>query len=60
VHQIAERGNHVPDGVGSSSVATTWNRRQQVGKRSPDLDPDLPLSQVIKEVQRRAKFKMRA
>ena len=31
-----------------------------VGKRPPDLDPELPLSQVIKEVQRRAKIKMRA
>lgn len=30
-----------------------------VGKRPPDLDPGLPLSQIIKEVQRRAKLKMR-
>jgi ectoine hydroxylase-related dioxygenase (phytanoyl-CoA dioxygenase family) len=31
-----------------------------VGKRPPDLAADLPLSQVIQEVQRRAKEKMRA
>ena len=40
-----------------------WNVKnilEGVGKRPPDLDPGLPLSQVIKEVQRRAKIKMRA
>jgi ectoine hydroxylase-related dioxygenase (phytanoyl-CoA dioxygenase family) len=40
-----------------------WNVKnilEGVGKRPSDLDPDLPLSQVIKEVQRRAKLKMRA
>lgn len=29
-----------------------------VGKRPADMDPDLPLSQVIKEVQRRGKLKL--
>jgi hypothetical protein len=41
---------------------TKWNVKnilEGVGKRPPDLDPGLPLSQVIKEVQRRAKVKMR-
>jgi ectoine hydroxylase-related dioxygenase (phytanoyl-CoA dioxygenase family) len=40
-----------------------WNVKnilEGVGKRPPDLDPGLPLSQVIKEVQRRAKLTMRA
>ena len=40
-----------------------WNVKnilEGVGKRPPDLDPGLPLSRVIKEVQRRAKMKMRA
>jgi len=40
-----------------------WNVKkilEGVGKRPPDLDPGLPLSWVIKEVQRRAKMKMRA
>lgn len=39
-----------------------WNVKnilEGVGKRPPDLDPSLPLSEVIKEVQRRAKQKMR-
>ena len=36
------------------------NILEGVGKRPPDLDPALPLSQVIKEVQRRAKQRMRA
>jgi ectoine hydroxylase-related dioxygenase (phytanoyl-CoA dioxygenase family) len=39
-----------------------WNVKnvlEGVGKRPADLDPDLPLSLVIKEVQRRAKMKMR-
>ena len=39
-----------------------WNIKnvlEGVGKRPPDLDPGLPLSEVIKEVQRRAKLKMR-
>lgn len=36
------------------------NILEGVGKRPADLDPALPLSQVIKEVQRRAKIKMRA
>jgi len=35
------------------------NILEGVGKRPPDLDPALPLSQVIIEVQRRAKLKMR-
>jgi ectoine hydroxylase-related dioxygenase (phytanoyl-CoA dioxygenase family) len=35
------------------------NILEGVGKRPPDMDPALPLSQVIKEVQRRAKLKMR-
>ena len=35
------------------------NILEGTGKRPPDLGPDLPLSQVIKEVQRRAKIKMR-
>ena len=29
-----------------------------VGKRPPDIDPNLPLSEVIKEVQRRGKMQM--
>lgn len=39
-----------------------WNVKnilEGVGKRPPDLDPRLPLSEIIKEVQRRAKMKMR-
>jgi ectoine hydroxylase-related dioxygenase (phytanoyl-CoA dioxygenase family) len=39
-----------------------WNVQnilEGVGKRPPDLDPGLPLSQVIREVQRRAKLTMR-
>jgi ectoine hydroxylase-related dioxygenase (phytanoyl-CoA dioxygenase family) len=35
------------------------NILEGVGKRPSDLDPALPLSQVIKEVQRRAKLKMK-
>src|SRR5262245_35801745 len=35
------------------------NIQERVGKRPPDLSPDLPMSDVIKEVQRRAKMKMR-
>lgn len=38
-----------------------WNVKnilEGVGKRPPDLDPGLSLSQIIKEVQRRAKLKM--
>lgn len=38
-----------------------WNVRNildGVGKRPPDLDPALPMLQVIKEVQRRGKLKM--
>ena len=40
-----------------------WNVKnilEGVGKRPPDIDPTLPLSQVIREVQRRAKIKMRS
>src|SRR5262245_10980952 len=36
------------------------NILEGVGKRPPDLDPGLSLAQVIKEVQRRAKLKLRA
>lgn len=39
-----------------------WNVKnilEGVGKRPPDLDPGLPLSKVIKEVQRRAKINLR-
>lgn len=36
------------------------NILEGVGKRPSDLDPNLPLSQVIREVQRRAKLKMRS
>ncbi|MSR60779.1 MAG: hypothetical protein EXS05_24590 [Planctomycetaceae bacterium] len=38
-----------------------WNVKnilEGVGKRPSDLDPGLPMSQVIKEVQRRGKMKM--
>lgn len=38
-----------------------WNVKnilEGVGKRPSDLDPGLPMSQVIKEVQRRGKLKM--
>lgn len=38
-----------------------WNVKnilEGVGKRPADLDPGLPMSQVIKEVQRRGKMKM--
>ena len=34
------------------------NIQEGVGKRPADISPDLPLSEVIREVQRRAKLKM--
>ncbi|MEX0727744.1 MAG: phytanoyl-CoA dioxygenase family protein [Planctomycetaceae bacterium] len=40
---------------------TKWNMTnilEGVGKRPADIDPDLPLAEVIKEVQRRAKLRM--
>ena len=35
------------------------NILEGVGKRPPDLDPNLPLAEAIKEVQRRGRLKMR-
>jgi hypothetical protein len=42
----------------NSTGMAICERHEGVGKRPPDLDAGLPLSEVIREVQRRAKLKM--